>query len=100
MLVFEHLDVEDGGPTAGRSGKLTTGNIRWNIMFHLIFRAATDRPVAEPLTGLSTPSTKGASPFHNGKYLMQHYVHQIFCFRIGEQVILRSAGPGPLFGET
>lgn len=74
MLVFEHLDVEDGGPTAGRSSKLTTGNIRWNIMFHLIFRAATDRPVAEPLTGLSTPSTKGASPFHNGKYLMQHYV--------------------------
>lgn len=73
MLVFEHLDVEDGGPTAGRSGKLTTGNIRWNIMFHLIFRAATDRPVAEPLTGLSTPSTKGASPFHNGKYLMRHY---------------------------
>lgn len=44
MLVFEHLDVEDGGPTAGRSGKLTTGNINWNIMFHLIFRAATDRP--------------------------------------------------------
>jgi len=27
MLVFEHLDVEDGDPTAGRSGKLTTGNI-------------------------------------------------------------------------
>lgn len=74
MLVFEHLDVEDGGPTAGRSSKPTTGNIRWNIMFHLIFRAATDRPVAEPLTGLSTPSTKGVSPFHNGKYLMQHYV--------------------------
>lgn len=56
MLVFEHLDVEDGGPTAGRSSKLTTGNIRWNIMFHLIFRAATDRPVAEPL-GLSTISS-------------------------------------------
>lgn len=100
MLVFEHLDVEDGGPTAGRSGKLTTGNINWNIMFHLIFRAATDRPVAEPLTGLSTPSTKGASPFHNRKYLMQHYVASDICFRIGEQVILRSAGPGPLFGET
>lgn len=74
MLVFEHLDVEDGGPTAGRSGKLTTGNIRCGIIPHLIFRAATDRPVAEPLTGLSTPSTKGASPFHNRKYLMQHYV--------------------------
>ena len=56
MLVFEHLDVEDGDPTAGRSGKLTTGNIRWNIMFHLIFRAATDRPVAEPLTRSSTGS--------------------------------------------
>ena len=40
MLVFEHLDVEDGGPTAGRSGKLTTGNINWNIMFQLIFRTA------------------------------------------------------------
>lgn len=26
----------------GRSGKLTTGNINWNIMFQLIFRAATD----------------------------------------------------------
>lgn len=42
MLVFGHLDVGDGDPTAGRSGKLTTGNINWNIMFQLIFRAATD----------------------------------------------------------
>lgn len=37
MLVFEHLDVEDGGPTAGRGGKLATGNIRCRIMRHLIF---------------------------------------------------------------
>ena len=37
MLVFEHLDVEDGGPTAGRSGKLTTGNISWGKMPQLIF---------------------------------------------------------------
>ena len=33
----------DGDPTAGRSSKLTTGNINWNIMFHLIFRASADR---------------------------------------------------------
>ena len=38
MLVFEHLDVEDGGPTAGRRGKLTTGNISCRIMRQLIFR--------------------------------------------------------------
>ena len=38
MLVFEHLDVEDGGPTAGRGSRFTTGNIRWDIMSHLIFR--------------------------------------------------------------
>ena len=37
MLVFEHLDVEDGDPTAGRRGKLATGNISWRIMRHLIF---------------------------------------------------------------
>ena len=43
LLVFEHLDVGDGGMYAGQSGKLTTGNINWNIMFQLIFRASADR---------------------------------------------------------
>lgn len=38
MLVFGHLDVGDGGPYAGWSGKLTTGNIRCEVSSHLIFQ--------------------------------------------------------------
>lgn len=38
LLVFEHLDVGDGGPYAGWSGKLTTGNIRCEVSSHLIFQ--------------------------------------------------------------
>lgn len=37
MLVFGHLDVGDGDSTAGRRGKLTTGNISLAIMARLIF---------------------------------------------------------------
>lgn len=38
MLVFEHLDVEDGGPTAGRGSRFTTENIRCEVSSHLIFQ--------------------------------------------------------------
>lgn len=37
MLVFGHLDVGDGDPTAGRSGKLTTGNIDCVVISQSIF---------------------------------------------------------------
>ena len=38
LLVFEHLDVGDGGMYAGQSGKLTTRNIDCVVISQSIFR--------------------------------------------------------------
>ena len=35
---LQAFECGDGGPYAGWSGKLTTGNIRWDIMSHLILQ--------------------------------------------------------------